>query len=389
MTATETINFTRGVPAIESFPTADLSACAVTALAGNSDVMLQYGPAAGLAGLRAWLAEWQGVKPEEVITGNGSLELVEFLCTAMIRPGDVVFTESPSYDRAITLFRRHGANVIGVPLQHDGPDLAALEQLLAQHKPKLFYVIPDFQNPSGATCSTPKRKALVEIARKHDLLLLEDAPYRLLRYRGTQEPTLFSLAPERTLHMTSFTKLIAPGVRLGLMIGDAAMLAKIGKVAEDTYITPGYFAHGVTHEWLKADRLGPQIEKLKALYAPRLDACLAAIDKYIPDAVATRAATKDDAPKDEAYWRGRVTALRDAKARAESFAEALQSRINALSNDFVNRDDPAQRNLIAADRQKAIDELARVQKEIQEHAQAMDDLQTEARRAGAPAGWLR
>jgi hypothetical protein len=98
---------------------------------------------------------------------------------------------------------------------------------------------------------------------------------------------------------------------------------------------------------------------------------------------------EDEGKKDEAYWRGRVAALRDAKARAESFAEALQSRINALSNDFVNRDDPAQRNVIATDRQKAIDELARVQKDIQEHAQAMDALQTEARRAGAPAGWLR
>jgi 2-aminoadipate transaminase len=149
-------------------------------------------------------------------------------------------------------------------------------------------VIPDFQNPSGATCSAAKRKAIVALAEKHDLLLLEDAPYRLLRYRGTQEPTLFSLAPQRTLHMTSFTKLIAPGVRLGFMIGDAAILAKIGKVAEDTYISPGYFAHGVTLEWLKAGKLMPQIEKLKALYAPRLEACLAALDRHIPDAVATR-----------------------------------------------------------------------------------------------------
>jgi 2-aminoadipate transaminase len=288
MSALETINFTRGVPANESFPTADLSACATAALAANGDAMLQYGPAAGLAPLRAWLADWQGVKPEQVLTGNGSLEIVEFLCTAMIKPGDVVFTEAPSYDRAITIFRRHGANVIGVPLQADGPDIAALEKLLGEHKPKLFYVIPDFQNPSGATCSTAKRKAIVALAEKHDLLLLEDAPYRLLRYRGTQEPTLFSLAPQRTLHMTSFTKLIAPGVRLGFMIGDAAILAKIGKVAEDTYISPGYFAHGVTLEWLKGGKLMPQIEKLKALYAPRLEACLAALDKHIPDAVATR-----------------------------------------------------------------------------------------------------
>lgn len=289
MSALETINFTRGVPATESFPIADLAQAAATALAASgADALLQYGPAAGFASLRTWLAEWQGVKPEQVLTGNGSLELVEFLCTAMIRPGDVVFTESPSYDRAITLFRRHGANVIGVPLEADGPDLAALELLLAQHKPKLFYVIPDFQNPSGATCSTAKRKRIVELAEQHDLLLLEDAPYRLLRYRGTQEPTLFSLAPQRTLHMTSFTKLIAPGVRLGFMIGDAARLAKIGKVAEDTYISPGYFAHGITLEWLKAGKLPPQIEKLKALYAPRLDACLAALDRHIPDAVATR-----------------------------------------------------------------------------------------------------
>lgn len=288
MTSPETINFTRGVPATESFPVAELTAAANAALGADAPALLQYGPAAGLAGLRAWLADWQGVRPEQVITGNGSLELVEFLCTAMITPGDVVFTEAPSYDRAITLFRRHGATVIGVPLQHDGPDIEALQKLLAQHRPKLFYVIPDFQNPSGATCSGRKRQALVALARQHDLLLVEDAPYRLLRYRGTPEPTLYSLAPEHVLHMTSFTKLIAPGVRLGLMIGDARRLAAIGKVAEDTYISPGYFAHGVTFEWLRAGRLEPQIERLKALYAPRLDACLAALDKYIPDAVATR-----------------------------------------------------------------------------------------------------
>lgn len=288
MSAVETINFTRGVPAVESYPTADLSTSAVAALASNADAMLQYGTSTGLAGLRAWIAEWQGVKPEQVLVGNGSLELVEFLCTALIKPGDVVFTESPSYDRTLTLLRRHGATVIGVPLQSDGPDIAALEKLLTQHKPKLFYVIPDFQNPSGATCSGAKRRAIADLARKHDLLLLEDAPYRMLRYRGTQEPTLISLAPERTLHMSSFTKLIAPGVRLGFMIGDVPTLSKIAKVAEDTYIAPGGFAHGVTLEWLKGGRLGPQVEKLKALYAPRLEACLAALDKYIPDAVATR-----------------------------------------------------------------------------------------------------
>lgn len=288
MSTTETINFTRGVPANESFPTEELAAAAQKVLQQQAISVLQYGPAAGLAALRDWLAQWQGVPSERVLTGNGSLEIVEFLCIALLKEGDFVLTESPSYDRALTLFRRNGAQVEGVPLQDDGPDIEALEKILARRVPKLFYVIPDFQNPSGATCSLAKRKRLVELAEKYGFLLLEDAPYRLLRYRGKDEPTLYSLAPHRVLHMSSFTKLIAPGVRAGFMLGEPAALAKIGKVAEDTYISPGYFAHGVIAQWCSEGKLQPQIERLKKLYAPRLDATLAAIDKHMPDAVATR-----------------------------------------------------------------------------------------------------
>ena len=117
---------------------------------------------------------------------------------------------------------------------------------------------------------------------------MEDAPYRLLRYRGTEEPTLYPLAPDRTLHMSSFTKLIAPGVRTGFMIGEPAMIAKLAKVAEDTYISPGYVAQAITYEWCRRGLLPPQIDRLKALYAPRLDAWLAGLDRYMPDATATR-----------------------------------------------------------------------------------------------------
>lgn len=288
MSSQETINFTRGVPAVESYPTRELAEAAAVAVPQFAEQTLMYTPSSGLALLRGWLAEWQKVAPEEVLVGNGSLELFEFLTMSLLKPGDVVFTEAPSYDRALTLIRRSGATPIGVPLQSDGPDIETLEKLLTQHKPKFFYVIADFQNPSGATCSTAKRKRIVELARQHGFLIIEDSPYRLLRYRGTDEPTLRELAPEITLQMSSFTKLIAPGVRCGFMLGDAARLAKISKFAEDTYISPGSFSHGIVYEWLRRGLLMPQIEKLKALYAPRLDACLAALDKYIPDAVATR-----------------------------------------------------------------------------------------------------
>ncbi len=288
MSSTTPINFTRGVPANESFPLDEVSAAAQAILAEDGPALLQYGPAAGYGPLREWLATWQGVEREQVITANGSLQLVEFLCRYLLKPGDVVFTELPTYDRTLTLLRRHGVRVVGIPLEPDGPNLAALEAKLKELVPKLFYVIPDFQNPTGATCSGAKRRTLVELAERHGFMLLEDAPYRLLRYRGTEEPTLWKLAPQRTLHMTSFTKLIAPGVRVGLMLGDPTLLAGIAKVAEDTYISPGYVAQGITYEWCRRGLLPPQIERLKKLYGPRLDACLAALDRYIPDARPTR-----------------------------------------------------------------------------------------------------
>ena len=214
------INFTRGVPAVESFPMNDVIDAAGAALTQHGITLLQYGPALGFAPLREWLAQWQGVQPAHVLTGNGSLELFDFLCRCLLVPGDLVFTEAPTYDRVLTLLRRHRATVVGIPLEPDGPNLAVLAAELQKHVPKLFYLIPDFQNPSGVTCSGAKRRHTVALAERYNFLLCEDAPYRLLRYRGSAEPTLFTLAAHRTLHLSSFTKLLGPGVRLGYLLGE-------------------------------------------------------------------------------------------------------------------------------------------------------------------------
>jgi DNA-binding transcriptional MocR family regulator len=283
-----TINFTRGVPANDSFPTAALVEAATAVFKSHGAAILQYGPALGFQPFREWLAEWQKVNVDRVLTGNGSLQLIEFLCLQMLQPGDVVFTEAPSYDRTLGLLRRHKATVVGIPLEPDGPDVDALERALGVRVPKFFYVIPDFQNPAGTTCSAEKRRRIAALAEKHGFLIVEDAPYRLLRYRGTAETTIYDLAPDRTLHMSSFTKLIAPGVRTGFMIGEPGIIRKLAKVAEDTYISPGYVAQGITYEWCRRGLLPPQIASLKKLYAPRLDACLTALDRYMPDAKPTR-----------------------------------------------------------------------------------------------------
>ncbi len=282
------INFTRGVPAVESFPVRDITKAAVSAMLDYGDSLMQYGSALGFLPFREWLANWYGVQPNEVLTTNGSLQLVEFLSYYMIQPGDAVYTESPTYDRTLTLLRRHRATIVGIPLEADGPDMAALEAALKKRVPKFFYISPDFQNPSGSTHSLEKRRRVVELAEQYDFWLVEDAPYRWLRYRGAEQPTLFALARHRVLHMSSFTKIIAPGVRLGYMLGAADVLAKIAKIAEDTYISPVFVAHGIAYEWCRRGHLPDQIELLKKLYSPRLDACLAALDKYMPDAKPTR-----------------------------------------------------------------------------------------------------
>lgn len=284
----EVINFTRGVPATESFPVEDMVAASRTALQKYGSTILQYGQPYGFRPLREWLAAWQEVSIDQVMTANGSLQIIEFLCFHFVQPGDVVFTEIPTYDRTLTMLRRHKARVVGIPLAPDGPDIEALELALGQHTPKFFYVIPDFQNPSGATCSRDKREKLVELAHKHNFWLLEDAPYRPLRFRGQDQPSLFELGQERTLHMLSFSKLIGPGPRVGLLYGEVELLKKIAKIAEDTYITPSLLSQGIVYEFCSEGKLPGQVEKLKALYAPRLQACLEALDEHLPEAEATR-----------------------------------------------------------------------------------------------------
>lgn len=279
------INFTRGVPANESFPLEQVAECAAAVINGpHGTEVMQYGKGFGFGPLREWLADRHGVGTDQVLLANGSLQIVAFLGLALFEPGDTVFVESPTYDRTLTLLRRAGARVAGIPLEADGPDLDALEAALSRGVPKLFYTIADFQNPSGATASLAKRRRIAELAERHGFWIVEDAPYRPLRYRGEGLPTLFELAPARTLQMSSFTKQISPGVRVGYVVGDAAPLAKLAGAAEDTYITPNLIGEATVWEFCRRGWLEPQLERLRALYGPRLEAIGTALRTHLPDA---------------------------------------------------------------------------------------------------------
>ncbi len=281
---TEQILFTRGVPAVEVLPTKLLSECFQAVLeAPDGWSVLQYGHNGGYLPLRRLLGEQYNVSPDSIIVGNGSLHLQDMLSALTIKQGDVVFVEQPSYDRAIKTFRRRGAKVIGIPLEHDGINIEVLEQAIAKQVPAFLYVIPDFQNPAGVTTSAQKRQALVDLAQRHGFWLVEDVPYRTLRYKGDPAPLLRDLNAEHVLTISSYSKLISPALRVGYLVGPADFVKKLTRLAEDTILAPVLPAQAAVVEFHTRGYFASNLENLKALYAPRLNSIVAALKKYLPN----------------------------------------------------------------------------------------------------------
>jgi len=274
------IRFTRGVPPPETFPKTRLAECAAAVLEKYGDVVLQYGPSAGFTGLRQWIAAESGVDETRTIIGQGSLHLQDMLARVLLQPGDVAYVEEPTYDRTVTILRRSGAHVVGFPLGAEGPDVEEMEKRLKDgERPRLFYVIPDFQNPSGMVIPLATRQRIAELAREYDFWIVEDSPYRRLRYEGEDVPAVFDLCPERTVRMSSFSKLISPGLRVGYAVLPGALAKPLLKYAEDTYINPSYFNQAIVYEYIQRGWLEEALPRLKSLYAPRLKAMLAALER--------------------------------------------------------------------------------------------------------------
>jgi 2-aminoadipate transaminase len=268
------IAFTRGVPDPAAFPLEQLNQCVQEAMALSHEAILPYAGSRGFAPLREWLAEAQCGSPDQALVSHGALQILDFIARVLVPVGATVFVEQPSYDRAVTIFHRAGCQVVGVPMETDGIDLVALAEIGTRTSPVVFYLIPDFQNPSGATLSLAKREALVQWAQQGGCLLVEDIPYRRLRYRGEDLPTLRSLWPEGTIQLSSFSKLLSPGLRVGTAFGPPEKMNRLAKAAEDTYITPSLLNQALVYRFLANGWLDGQVEKLRALYGPRLEATL-------------------------------------------------------------------------------------------------------------------
>ena len=282
------ISFARGVPAPECLPVEELADCAREALTRDGRTILSYGPSPGYAPLREWIAARQGVEPGRVLITNGSLPGFVLLAR-LLAPGRRVLVERPTYDRPLKILRELGAEAEGVHCDDEGLDPDALEEALRAGEPPAFlYLIPTFQNPSGRTLGQERRRRVVELALEHDLLVLEDDPYGLVRFEGEPLPSLFELSGGATAYSSSFSKTIAPGLRVGWFVLPEALERAVEAAATATYITPVLLGQATVYEFVRRGLFEPNLQRVRALLGLRRDAMLAALERELPGLRTTR-----------------------------------------------------------------------------------------------------
>ncbi len=241
MTAEQLISFARGAPSLDIVDIEGLKAAAVRAFDADPAGITAYGTSVGYVPLRAWIAEKHGVTPEQVLITNGSLQADAFLFDHLVKAGDAVVVERPTYDRTLLNLQNLGGKVHQVTLDADGIDTAELRTLLESGvRPTLAHIIPNYQNPAGVTLSLERRRELLALAKEFGFTIFEDDPYADIRFRGEALPSMLSMDTEGVVvHASSFTKTVCPGVRVGYLVGPAKLIGDIAKRATNLYISPG------------------------------------------------------------------------------------------------------------------------------------------------------
>jgi 2-aminoadipate transaminase len=280
-----TISFARGVPSLDIIDVEGLRAAALRAFDSDPGGTTAYGTSVGYPKLRSWIADHHGVEPERVLVTNGSLQADAFLFDHLVRSGDEVIVERPTYDRTLLSLRERGARLHAVELEHDGIDTDALGRLLeGGARPKLAHIIPNFQNPAGYTLSAAKRRTLLELAARYDFTVLEDDPYAALRFSGEPVATMLSIDPEHVVYASSFTKTVCPGVRVGYLVGPPDLIGAIGRLATNTYISPNMVSQGIVYEFCASGALERSIETVRTALAERAATLGDALRRELPEA---------------------------------------------------------------------------------------------------------
>ena len=288
------ISFGGGLPAPETFPHEELAAIAQELLLKEPHNVLQYGTTEGSRTLRTEVAKWLSdqdihVTLNDLLVTSASQQGLDLICKAFFDPGDVIFCGLPTYLGAVQAFGLFQITKIGVPLEDDGMNIDELESRIVAarregKRMKGIYVIPDFQNPSGITLSLEKRQRLLEVARAYDLLIFEDNPYGHLRFSGEPIPSIFSMDDEgRTIMLLTFSKVLAAGLRLAVMVARGDLMDVLVRVKQPTDLCTSKFTQMIAARFMQRHGLDRHLAEIRPIYRAKKEAMVAALEKYMPN----------------------------------------------------------------------------------------------------------
>jgi 2-aminoadipate transaminase len=292
----EIISFAGGLPSPDSFPIKEVKEIVNEVLDNEGKVALQYSATEGDPVLREQLLKHAGrngmdVKSENLLVTTSSQQGLDLTAKIFINPGDPIIVELPSYVGGLGAFNAYGAEMIGVPLDEEGKSSILLRQELkvlneSGNKPKFIYIVPDFQNPAGMTMSLKRRYEILDLANEFNLIILEDSPYRELRFEGDPVPTIYSLDKEgRVILLGTFSKIFAPGFRIGWILAPPEVITKLVVAKQSTDLCPPTFSQRIVGRFMEKGYLEKNIEKIKHMYRRKRDIMLEEFEKHMPEGV--------------------------------------------------------------------------------------------------------
>lgn len=285
----EVISFAGGLPSPDTFPIQELKAATDRVFAQAPTAALQYGPTEGFMALREWIAQRHSnstlqIDPANVLVTTGSQQGLDLLGKVLIDVGSRVLVETPTYLGALQAFSLSEPQFVSVPSDGQGPIPDEMTPDLLRDA-RFMYCLPNFQNPTGRRIGAQRRRDLMKVARTAGLLILEDDPYGALSYSGDTLESLLSIDPEHVVHMGSFSKVLAPGLRVGYLIAPAALHRKLVQAKQAADLHTPSFTQRIVHETVKDGFLDRHVPSIRALYGQRCSAMLAALDQHFPDGV--------------------------------------------------------------------------------------------------------
>lgn len=288
-TMPDVISFAGGLPAEELFPVRAIEEACSFILRNDGSHALQYSSTEGLPALREYIAESLNpygldFGPDNVLITSGSQQGLDFLGRIFVDPGTKVLTGNPTYLGAIQAWQAYQGEFATVPVDDDGMQVEMIEDVLAENGPVRFiYVLPNFQNPAGATLSLERRKLLVELARKHDLIIVEDDPYGALRYEGEDLTPIVAMAPERTIYLGTFSKTLTPGLRIGWVIAPQEIRDRFVKAKQGADLHTSTFDQMIANDIAQRGIIKAHVNVLRKTYGERRNTMLDAMTEFFPE----------------------------------------------------------------------------------------------------------